>query len=92
MPFVKYGNHTIEIRLGSGGQEDVFYDGDPVSSRMTRATKSTHQFSVEEENENVTYEVKIGIRGGLLGMITGYGVMRAPKIEVYRNGKKIYSS
>lgn len=88
MVFVKYGKHTIEVRLGSHGEEDIFYDGEVVSSKISGGRKSAHSFSVKEDGEDVIYDVKLGIKG-LFSPIPG---RLRPKIDVFRNGKKIYSS
>jgi len=89
MPFIKYGNHTIEVRLERHGEETVFYDGEVMSSKMT-TFGGTHRFSVKEDDEAVNYEVKIKPKGGLFGVVTGFGLATAPTVEVRRNGKKIY--
>lgn len=88
MVFVKYGNHNIEIRLGRGGAEDVFYDGQVVSSKISGGMKSAHNFSVKEDGSDVMYEVKIAVKG-LFSIFPG---RVRPKIEVFRDGKQIYSS
>lgn len=89
MPFVIYGNHNIEIKFEARGEENIFYDGEIVSSKTT-VRGGTHNFSVEEEGEKVNYEVKIKPKGGILGIVTGFAAVSAPKIEVRRNGKKIH--
>lgn len=88
MVFVKYGNHTIEVRLGPGQEENIFYDGQVVSSKIGRGMKSDHSFHVKEDNEDVIYEVKLATKG-IFSIIPGR--VRV-KVEVFRNGKKIYSS
>jgi len=96
MPIIKYGDHNIEVRFEIGGAQTVLYDGEAVSSRMPDtaqftpfASGMTHSFSVEEGGDTVVYDVQVKPRG-LLGKLGGIGVL--PRVEVFRNGKKIYSS
>jgi hypothetical protein len=91
MPIIKYGNHIIDVRLEQSGEETVTYDGELMSSKMS-TFGATHKFSVKEEGQDVAYEVKVKPKGGLLGKVTGIGMSFAPKVEVFREGKKIYSS
>jgi hypothetical protein len=92
MPIIQYGNHTIEVRLDrSTGEETILYDGKVMSSRISMRGGS-HKFSVKEEGEGANYEVKIKVKGGLLGTITGIGFSLTPTVEVFRNGQKIYST
>jgi hypothetical protein len=85
MVFIKYGNHTIE---STRGEENVFYDGEVVSSKVSRGMKSDHSFHVKEDGEDATYDVKLATKG-IFSIIPGR--VRV-KIEVFRNGKSIYSS
>lgn len=88
MPIFKYGGHNFEIKITPAGEETVLYDGEPVSSKMTRLG-GTHEFSVKEEKEMVSYKVKIQPKGGkLLGVMFG----TSPKVTVERNGENIYTS
>ena len=90
MPFIKYKNNIIEIKMDRmTGEENVFYNKDIVSSK-TSMFGATHKFSVQEEGENVNYEIKVKVRGGLFGKITGIGMALPPIVEVYRNDKKIH--
>jgi hypothetical protein len=92
MPIIRYGNHTIEVKLDpKTGEETVLYDGQVMSSKIS-VGGATHRFTVREEGKDVTYEVKIGTRG--LGGIKGIFMwpVRVPKVEVSRDGKQIYSS
>lgn len=88
MPIFKHGGHNFEIKITRSGEETVLYDGDPVSSKITR-TGGTHKFSVNEEGETVSYMVKVAPKGGkILGTMFG----TSPKITVFRNGQQIYES
>jgi hypothetical protein len=79
----------ILLKLDLKGMRRLFfYDGEVVSSKISRGFKSTHSFSVKEDGEDVSYEVKVGVKG-LFSPLPG---RIRPKIEVFRNGKKIYSS
>jgi len=51
---------------------------------------ATHDFSVNEEGKDVAYQVKVKPKTGMFGKITGFSL--GPRVEVFRNGKKIYSS
>ena len=88
MPMFKYGGHNFEIRITRSGEETVLYDGEPVSSKMTRFG-GTHEFSMKEDDEMVSYIVKVQPKGGkLLGTMFG----TSPKVTVTRNGQQIYTS
>lgn len=88
MPIFKHGGHTFEIRLTGSGEETVLYDGEPASSRTSRFG-TTHEFSVKEGEETVSYVVEVKPKGGkILGTMFG----TAPKVTVFRNEQKIYSS
>lgn len=84
----KHGGHNFEVKISRSGEETVLYDGEPVSSKITR-TGGTHEFSVKEEDEMVSYMVKVAPKGGkILGTMFG----GAPKVTVFRNGQQIYES
>lgn len=88
MPVFKYGGHTFEIKITRSGEETVLYDGEPVSSKMTRFG-GTHEFSVKEGEEIVSYMVRVQPKGGkILGTMFG----TSPKVTVFRNGENIYTS
>jgi len=89
MPFFAYGTHTIEVKLGPYGEETVLYDGLMISHKKPYSFGVSHKFSVKEAGEEVNYEVKIEPKGGLFGAVTGIGKVLAPKVEVFRDGKKI---
>jgi len=89
MPSFAYGTHTIEVKLGPGGEETVLYDGLMISHKKPYSFGVSHKFSVKEADEKVEYEVKTKPKGGLLGAVTGIGKALAPKVEVLRNGMKI---
>lgn len=81
MKIVKYGRHTIEVHdMSLTGKETVRYDG-KVASEKRSVSGTTHIFSVNEEGQEVTYEVEIGVRWHWL---SAYCVIR-------RNGVVIYS-
>lgn len=62
MRIVKHNGHTIQIPgMTLTGREDVCYDGEVVSSKHS-ILGALHTFEVEEEGQQVTYEVKLGMR------------------------------
>ena len=56
--YFMYQGHKIEIRLGLFGKEQVFHDGKEVSAKNSMLS-SKHKFQVEEDGEEVSYEVSI---------------------------------
>ena len=91
MPVVQFGNHTIEIKFERNGEEAIYYDARIVSSKMS-TFGGTHNFSVNEDGKDIAYKVQIKPKGGILGKITGMGMSFAPKVEVFREGNRIYTS
>ena len=51
--------HRIEIK--GWGKEKIYYDDKLVSSKLSM-TGATHIFKVDENNEEVQYEVSFGTR------------------------------
>lgn len=70
--------HKIEIK--GWGKEKIYYDGNEVSSKWS-TTGGTHIFEVNENNEQVQYEVSFGTRWH------GFSYW----VEVRRNGKIIFT-
>ena len=70
--------HKIEIK--GWGKEKVYYDGRLVSSKLSM-TGATHVFTVNEEGQEVQYEVSLGTRWHGLSYW----------VEVRKNGKIIYT-
>jgi len=70
--------HKIEIK--SFGTEKIYYDSQLVSSKNS-ILGATHVFQVNEENEEVQYEVRIGTRWHGLGFW----------VEARRRGQLIYT-
>ncbi len=68
MRTVIHNGHTIEIPgMNVTGREDVRYNGEIVSSKHS-ILGARHEFEVEEDGQNVQYEVKLGMRWhGLTG-------------------------
>lgn len=82
MKTIMSNGHKIEVLESSPtGLERVLYDGKEVSSKRAMLG-STHTFNVREGNEDVFYEVEIGV-GGLLPP--------RPYTTVRRNGKIIFT-
>ena len=69
--------HKIEVKLY--GTEKVFYDGKLMSSVLPLLRTATHIFQVDEDGENVSYEVEI-----IAGFFTFW-------MKIRRNGILIYS-
>lgn len=62
MKSIIYKGHKIEISGWSlTGKEKVLYDGNVVSSKYS-VCGSTHIFRVNEEGEDILYEVELGTR------------------------------
>lgn len=62
MKTIMYKGHKIEIPgMSLTGKETVLYDGRVVSSKRS-VTGATHIFRVNEEGEDVQYEIEIGTR------------------------------
>ena len=78
MQTIIQNGHKIEIM--SFGTEKVFYDGQLVSKKNTMVG-ATHVFRVQENNDEVQYEVAIGYRWHWLGLW----------VEVRRKGEIIYT-
>lgn len=82
MKTVMSNGHKIEVMESSPtGLERVLYDGKEVSSRRAMFG-ATHTFNVREDNEDVSYEVDIGV-GSLLPP--------RPYTTIRRNGKIIFT-
>ena len=77
MKTVMHNGHKIEA--ATLFPEKVFYDGRQMTSKMNIIGDSTHVFQVEEDGEQVTYEVE---------MKMGFW---ASWIRVRRNGIIIYA-
>jgi hypothetical protein len=78
---VVYGGHKIEIPEASlTGKEEVRYDGKVVSHKHS-VFGATHMFRVQEDGEDVQYEVELGARWHHLSNWT----------VVRRNGNIIYT-
>lgn len=90
MALIKYGNHVIEVRFELNAVKTVLYDGEVMSSKQG-IFGGTYTFCVKEEGQDAVYDVKVTPRGGLLGVLSGVGAS-LQRVEVFRNGKKIYSS
>ena len=75
--------HKIEVANSLTGTEVILYDGKEVSNKRS-VTGSTHIFQVTENDENVQYEVAIGIKMGFF----------SSKVwcEIRRKGEIIYTS
>jgi len=81
MKTVISGNHAIEISdISLTAKEVIRYDGQLVSSKHSM-TGSTHVFSATEDNEDVQYEIQLGMRWH---GFSAYAVVR-------RNGKIIFT-
>ncbi len=79
---IQVKGHTIEI-YGSfwNGNESVKYDGTEVSSRRNwRTALSTHSFTVQENGEDIVYEVQIS--GGYVG--SGFVIRRNGIIQAHK--------
>ena len=62
MKTITCNSHKIEISGANiTGKERVLYDGKEVSSKHS-LTGSTHIFRVNEDGEDVQYEVEISLR------------------------------
>lgn len=57
MKTVMYKNHKIEIK--EMGKEKILYDGKEVSNKWSMLG-TTHIFRVNEDGDEIQYEVKIG--------------------------------
>ena len=80
MPRVQVGKHTVEMTNNPlTGMETVKYDGVIKSKAFTFAGRS-HMFTVDEEEETVTYEVEF--RSGFFSM----------HFTVRRNGVAVFTS
>ena len=74
--------HKIEVQESSPtALERVLYDGKEVSSKRAMFG-ATHTFNVQEGNEDVSYEVEVGV-GNLLPP--------RPYTTVRRNGRIIFT-
>jgi hypothetical protein len=78
---IMYSGHKIQTPgMSLTGKEEVKYDDRIVSSKYSMLG-ATHIFSVQEDDENIQYEIELGTRWHGLGMWT----------IVRRNGVVIYS-
>lgn len=75
------GNNSIEVINNILGKEVVKYNGREVSSKRTMAG-GTHVFKVTENEEEVQYEVELGLRWHGLNYF----------ITVRRKGELIFSN
>lgn len=83
MKTIVYNGHRIqlpEMNLTTKRKKKVKYDGKVVSSKHSIFSGS-YVFRVKEDEEDVDYEIEIGMRGCILGL---WYVVR-------RNGKVIYT-
>lgn len=82
MRIITYKGHTIGVK--AFGTEKVFYDGKEVS-RKNSLFGATHIFRVNEDTQEVRYEIKIGLRW--------YWILRwlSTWCEVRRNGEILFS-
>ena len=78
---VNLNGHSIEIYASIwNGKEAVSYDGESVSSRRNlRTLTSFHSFTVQEDGEEIVYEVQISGGFGLGYVIRRNGIISAHK-------------
>jgi hypothetical protein len=79
MPIVQAGKHTIEVINTFWGTEIVKYDGEVKTKGISFLGRS-YQFTVKEEDENITYEVEF--KSGLWHI----------HFTIRRNGVAIFTS
>ncbi len=79
MAIAKYKDHTIEA-TNMAWAEIVKYDGKVVRRGFTLLGRRSYQFVVEEDSQQVTYDVQF--RSGLLQV----------PVKITRNGVEIYDS
>ncbi|MCB0635805.1 MAG: hypothetical protein KDC54_04280 [Lewinella sp.] len=76
--FTLYHNgHEIAVHNSWKGQETVYYDGQMMASAYSVMGK-LHEFSVREADEEVTYQVQLGLHH--LGV----------RANVWRNGSPLF--
>ncbi|NDC41574.1 MAG: hypothetical protein EBZ77_08495 [Chitinophagia bacterium] len=81
MRILVVNGNKIEIDMLSviSGTETIYYNGDIVSQKKS-ITGSTHTFSVNENGEEVTYNIKVGL-----------GLPVRSTVVITRNGELLYS-
>ena len=77
---VQVNGHQIEVFISSWtGKETIKYDGNIVSDRRNLKTfSSTHSFKVQEDGEEVVYEVQ-----SFAGFSPGYAIRRNGIIQAH---------
>ena len=81
MRILVVNGNKIEIDLLSvfSGTETIYYNGEVVSQKKS-IMGSTHTFSVNEDGQDVTYEIKVGL-----------GLPIRSTVVITRNGDLLYS-
>lgn len=78
MPIVSVGKHIVEVKNTVWGTEIVKYDGEVKTKGYSLFGRSYH-FKVEEDNNEVTYEVEFKV-----GFLSAHFTIR-------RNGVVVFS-